>query len=170
MKELFQLNKPYFHITFSEKDESNHVFSHIKSIIDRDIVLRKIDGNNCSTIDTLFDEFSKVFEFPDYFGNNWPALNECLNDLDWLPGKAYLLFIHDTDKITETSDASFNTLVKLLERSVNEWTEGRNYDNFPTPPTPFHVVFQCSNEKKNQIKLRLKMTGLKNINILKFTE
>ena len=24
----------------------------------------------------------KHFEFPDYFGNNWAAFDECINDLD----------------------------------------------------------------------------------------
>jgi RNAse (barnase) inhibitor barstar len=32
----------------------------------------------------LFQELSKGLNFPDYFGNNWDALDECINDLSWL--------------------------------------------------------------------------------------
>lgn len=34
-----------------------------------------------------------------YFGENWDALNDCLNDLDWLGGGAYLLMITDADQM-----------------------------------------------------------------------
>jgi RNAse (barnase) inhibitor barstar len=170
MKELIQLNKPYFHIMFAEKNEFIKFYCRINSKINEDIILKQIDGNKCTTVEGLFNEFSRAFQFPDYFGSNWGAFDECLNDLDWLPGKAYILFIIDADKITETSDNSFENLIKLLERSVNEWTEGRNYDDFPSPPTPFHVVFQCSSVKRNEMELRFEITGLKNINVLNVTD
>ena len=54
--------------------------------------------------------------------------------------------------------------------TVSEWTEGRNYDGYPTPPTPFHVVFQCSNEKKSEVIKRFEVSGLRNINELSITE
>jgi hypothetical protein len=29
-------------------------------------------------------EFAASFQFPYYFGENWPAFDECINDLSWL--------------------------------------------------------------------------------------
>ncbi|WP_160323672.1 barstar family protein [Defluviitalea phaphyphila] len=134
------------------------------------MVVKQIAGSKCTTIDELFAEFAEVLQFPDYFGNNWAAFDECLNDLDWLPGEAYLLIIEDADQVITISDNSFKIFIEILKRSVNEWTEGRNYDDFLTPPIPFHVVFQCPVKKINDVKERLKMAGLKNVNIISIKE
>src|SRR5262245_29338699 len=33
-------------------------------------------------------------KFPDYFGYNWDALEECLSDLSWLGGQARVVILH----------------------------------------------------------------------------
>lgn len=166
MKELMRLSQPYFHIMITDRNECNSLFSRIESEFEEDIVLKQIDGTKCTTVDNLFYEFSRAFEFPDYFGSNWAAFDECLNDLDWLEGKVYVLFITDADKIIITSENDFKTLMKLLVQTVDEWTEGRSYDDFPKPPTPFHVVLQCSKEKFEEFEKRLEKVGVMNIEIL----
>jgi len=51
-------------------------------------VVRLVRGAKMRTTARLFDEISAAFQFPCYFGENWDALDECLNDIDWLPGDA----------------------------------------------------------------------------------
>lgn len=41
--------------------------------------------------DALFAELAQQLRFPDYFGKNWDALDECLQDLSWLEAKKILL-------------------------------------------------------------------------------
>ncbi|HRE43604.1 MAG TPA: barstar family protein [Terricaulis sp.] len=41
----------------------------------------------------LFAALARTLRFPDYFGRNWAALDECLGDLSWLPRDVALL--HD---------------------------------------------------------------------------
>jgi len=170
LRELTQLKQSYFHLIVGDRSELQQNFSAYESVKDGSTVVKQVEGSKCTTLDELFTEFANAFEFPDYFGSNWAAFDECLNDLDWLPGESYLLLISDIDQVNKTSDNIFKTFVETLERSVSEWTEGRNYDGYPTPPTPFHVVFQCSNEKKNEVIKRFEMAGLRNINELSITE
>lgn len=170
LRELTQLKQPYFHLIVGDKSKLQRYFLTYENANDGRTVLKQVDGSKCATLDELFIEFANAFEFPDYFGSNWAAFDECLNDLDWLPGEAYLLLLSDIDQVIKTSDNTFKTLVETLERSVSEWTEGRNYDGYPTPPTPFHVVFQCSNKKKDEVRKRFEVAGLRNINVLNITE
>lgn len=38
---------------------------------------------------------SQCLRFPDYFGWNWDALEECLQDLSWLPANAQIVIVHE---------------------------------------------------------------------------
>ncbi|MEO8341529.1 MAG: barstar family protein, partial [Nitrospirota bacterium] len=59
------------------------------------LALKVIKGRHCKTSENLFTEFARALEFPDYFGHNWDALEECLVDLEWLPARGYILLITD---------------------------------------------------------------------------
>lgn len=41
-------------------------------------------NEDMTDIDIFFKKVSKKLEFPDYFGYNWNALNDCLQDFSWL--------------------------------------------------------------------------------------
>ena len=39
-----------------------------------------IDGEKCKTEQDLFNEYATVLNFPSWFGKNWNAFDECLNE------------------------------------------------------------------------------------------
>lgn len=53
----------------------------------------EIDGIRVSTDDDLFECFSQAFGFPSYFGRNWAALRDCLDDLSWMVPQRHVLLI-----------------------------------------------------------------------------
>lgn len=40
-----------------------------------------VDSNDCKDQSALFDTLATKLDFPDYFGRNWDALDECVADL-----------------------------------------------------------------------------------------
>jgi hypothetical protein len=80
----------------------------------------------------LFAVIAPAMKFPDYFGNNWDALDECLGDMNWMPASGYLLILYDATK--GWSDNPY-----VLGRFVTIWLEAAKY--WTGRQTPFHLVF-----------------------------
>jgi len=45
--------------------------------------------------EALLEELYQRLRFPEYFGSNWDALDECIRDLSWLPTGPVVLKHHD---------------------------------------------------------------------------
>jgi Barstar (barnase inhibitor) len=104
---------------------------------------RVVRGRKMRSVDRLFDEVAAAFQFPNYFGENWPAFAECLGDLDWLPGSAYALVIVDAAPVLEEDPLDLPAFVRILGNVAAGWAEevarGEEWDR---PPIPFHVLLQ----------------------------
>ncbi|MBB6402497.1 RNAse (barnase) inhibitor barstar [Methanococcus maripaludis] len=119
----------------------------------------KVNGSVCNNLDGLFSEFKQAFKFPNYFGYNWAAFDECLNDLDWIDTDAYFLIIADMDKVLPNDQINFERLLKYLSEAVNEWTKGRNYDGFPSEKVPFHIYVHALEENRTELTKKIKGTS-----------
>lgn len=70
---------------------------------------------------------AKALDFPDWFGANWDALEDCLTDLSWRQGTARLILLHGA-----VVDDDLGILIDVLTSAAEYWREqGR----------PFVVVF-----------------------------
>ena len=112
-------------------------------------VLRTIQGKKCRTPSGLFDEFARALAFPDYFGHNWDALEECLADLEWLPAKGYILLITDTQAVLPEDEEEYDTLLEILDDAGEAWSKGHTADG---RRAPFHVVFIIAEQDKSKRK------------------
>ncbi|WP_432663376.1 barstar family protein [Wukongibacter baidiensis] len=158
------LRKPYIHLISCKSQDANDFIIDMLKEQEKEISIRVINGDNCTTSDKLFKEFAKTFNFPDYFGENWAAFDECINDLDWIGADAYILLVKQTDQILKDDNDNFRIFIKILLSTVEEWTKGRDYDSFPTPPTPFNIIFLCSKDEINKTEMKLKKFGIQSIN------
>ncbi len=143
-EKLFALGKPCFYIIETDEsafqDFSFQLTEHTKTY-----VVRRVRGKKSSAVNDFFNEVSAALQFPYYFGENWDAFEECILDLDWLEGTAYLLMISDANSLLDSADnKDFHVLLKLLERANEEWLTPNKYIPRNLQPTPFHVLFQCT--------------------------
>lgn len=110
---------------------------------------RSLAGSSMRTTDELFAEFHMALSFPEYFGRNWNALEDCLRDLAWWPAQAYVLVVTDASEILAAEASSeFSLMLRILRSVASQWAEPVDLpDGSRRPATPFHVVFQVAPEE-----------------------
>jgi hypothetical protein len=111
--------------------------------------LRVIKGAKCQTTAGLLTECARALDFPDYFGHNWDALEECLADLEWLPAKGYVLLITDAGCVLPDDEAEYETFLEILRDAGEAWGSGQAGMG-ARRPTPFHVLFVVSEREKTK--------------------
>ena len=79
------------------------------------------DGADIPSKDALLGHFAQELGFPDYFGYNWDALEECLRDLQWLPANGYILQLANADQYIERCLSDFETLIEIMETVSKHW-------------------------------------------------
>ena len=124
------------------------------------LTLKVIKGRHCKTPANLFDEFARALEFPDYFGHNWDALEECLTDLEWLPAKGYILLVTDAAHVLPNDDTEYETFLEILRDAGEAWGSGQAGMG-ARQATPFHVLFAVSEGEK----AKRAHWGMKEINV-----
>lgn len=123
---------------------------------------RRLGGSAMTTLDGCFDEVSSALFFPNYFGRNWDALDECLVDLSWLPAPAYVLVIDEAlDVLRDEPVEQLETLVRILGRAASEWSApialGEPWDR---PAAPFHTVFHENPGREAALLQRYEQAGV----------
>src|SRR5262245_18842858 len=58
---------------------------------------RIVRGECCGTRLALMYEWAAALQFPSYFGVNWDAFEECVNDLSWIDGSLHLTVVTGVD-------------------------------------------------------------------------
>jgi RNAse (barnase) inhibitor barstar len=82
-----------------------------------------IDGKNIARKEQLLNHAATAMHFPDNFGHNWDALEECLTDLEWVDGDGYVIYYDHIDGLLGAHPDQFETLVEILRDAVASWKE-----------------------------------------------
>jgi len=138
--------------------------SNVESVLrlpfagDAGVVVRFLRGERCATKRDLLREWAALLQFPYYFGENWDAFNDCINDLEWLPARAYIFGIIRADRIL-FGESGFDTFVQILDSAAARWADDAR-GNWPGHPIPFHVVFQTPPERESETRARFERCGI----------
>lgn len=93
----------------NQKNLKEYLFKKVYK--DKKIKTFFIEGKNCINKGALFEEFSRVLSFPGYFGRNWDAFDECINDLRWLQEKEIVVIIINSDQLLDLASEEKNKLI-----------------------------------------------------------
>ena len=147
---------PFIHFT-TDLELFQQLYHQLSEKSSNELFLTTIDGKDCSNKKSLFNTLSSKLHFPDYFGNNWDAFDECFNDLEWLNGNQYVLFFKNFEEtLTEDLD-ELNIFLEIIEDAIKDWSLGVDYD-IERLPKPFHFVIHAN--KNIEVELSSKLRDL----------
>lgn len=87
----------------------------------------------------LLEALFVALRFPDYFGGNWDALEECIRDLSWLPSGDVVLRHRDLPMPEDRP--SLSIYLQILKEAVEKWkTSGERRLLVVFPPDVQGVV------------------------------
>ena len=92
----------------------------------------RVDLAAASDKEQLLEQLASALEFPQWFGRNWDALEDCLGDLAWRAGDGHVLLVEGFERLRARRPDDFGVLLDILASSAQYWHErGR----------PFFVAF-----------------------------
>lgn len=80
----------------------------------------------------LLAALASAGHFPDYFGGNWDALQDCLRDLSWISNKKVVV-VH-SDLPLRDNPAECCTYLEILQTALADWAESVMPDAVDPPP------------------------------------
>ncbi len=130
-----KLKEPWVSMTFEPIAHQN---------IPEGFLLLELNARNMTTLEGMYKEFAWVFQFPDYFGKNLNALDECLTDLEWLPADGYLVIVKNAEFLLKNeSDEILLGLLSTLNDVGREWAVSVNQgEAWDRDSLPFHTVLE----------------------------
>jgi RNAse (barnase) inhibitor barstar len=111
---------------------STHVVPAIDGqLLERGIVSAVVDAPGATTA-SLLQAVSAALRFPDYFGENWDALDDCLKDMAWLPAAGCVLFVYQARCLWQQNGEDAARLLEAWLVAAEFWAE---------KSVPLHLVF-----------------------------
>ena len=69
----------------------------------------------------FLDACATAFDLPRWFGRNWDALADALQDLSWLRGDGYFIHLRDAGSAARGLGRDWATLLEVLQRTAQYW-------------------------------------------------
>jgi len=89
----------------------------------RGLCLAVIDLLGATDKGGFLRKVADALEFPDYFGMNWDALNDCLTDFSWKSAEGYVLYFAGFQSFAEAAGAEAAVAVRILGVAADFWRQ-----------------------------------------------
>jgi RNAse (barnase) inhibitor barstar len=96
----------------------------------------RIDLARLASKTGLLGRAARALKFPEWFGKNWDALNDCLTDLSWLHGNGWVIIFENAKDLAERKPQVFQNAVEVFQSASDHWRRAGK---------PFWVLFHGPN-------------------------
>ncbi|GAB86245.1 barstar family protein [Gordonia rubripertincta] len=121
-----------------------------------DTRMRTVSGTTATTLGGLYTSFARVWDFPDHFGRNKDAFDDCMRDLA-TPGDeggvppVIVVHISHAHRLLNSDDTGFTWFAQSVEFYRDEYRgEGRT----------FAVILSTSDSRLGEVRARWSDAGV----------
>jgi RNAse (barnase) inhibitor barstar len=111
---------------------------------EHDYAMWRIDCSGIASKEGLLRAIAETLAFPDWFGENWDALEDCLTDLSWREAPGYVLVLESCGPLSRTDPEAFETALEIFDSAAEYWYDeevpfwvfvsGADPEQFDVPP------------------------------------
>ena len=84
-----------------------------------------LEGQKIERKEQFLNHAALAMHFPEHFGNNWDALEDCLTDLSWLDEdkaeKGYVILFDHFDPFADHHESQLETVVEIFQSAAKYW-------------------------------------------------
>jgi len=84
---------------------------------------KEFDSGTARNKDQFLAACARELGFPDWFGGNWDALADCLQDLTWQPAPGHVIFWRGANRFAGAAPDDFATALEIFRDAANYWKE-----------------------------------------------
>lgn len=119
------------------------------------VVARTVDGRDMEREQPLMQTLDRVLGFPEYFGSNWDALDECLADREFEPRTPTVIVIHGAEMVLQRAPKDNRRVFANILNRISGGKAASNYANIPDSFPSLWVVIAFSNQAAMEAFSRL---------------
>jgi RNAse (barnase) inhibitor barstar len=84
-----------------------------------------LDISTTHSAPALLRHIGQALHFPEWYGENWDALADCLTDLSWSDAEGFLVLLRGSDALHTAQPALWQKLVDMLSEVSDFWRENQ---------------------------------------------
>lgn len=105
-------------------NQSGIYFSKKDFIKNENAYVVKLSGRKMLNFNDYYKYVAKKLSFPDYFGENLDALEECLMDFSWIKEKQILIKLKNEELMLSEEDSDKKNIVdEIFQNAIDYWKE-----------------------------------------------
>lgn len=103
---------------------AEHIDALLDAARDLDFLAVNIGLTQCRDKEELIRRIAQALAIPGWFGGNWDALADSINDLEWLgEAEGYVLVFDHGEDLRAASSYDYDELIELLTEAAERWRE-----------------------------------------------
>lgn len=80
-----------------------------------------LEGKKIEKKEQFLNHAAVAMHFPEYFGDNWDAFEDCITDFEWIEAEGYVIYFDHTEAFAQHHESQLETVTELFQDAVTYW-------------------------------------------------